>query len=104
MYTIQTEKLAQPLEASWEPIDHAAAPRLTGEDYQERIRRMWALKEADRYSCVIIYADREHYSNVHYFTDLDVRFEEALLVLFRDRRPIIVLGNEDMAYLSLIHI
>lgn len=102
MYTIQTEKLAQPLEASWEPIDHAAAPRLTGEDYQERIRRMWALKEADRYSCVIIYADREHYSNVHYFTDLDVRFEEALLVLFRDRRPIIVLGNEDMAYSAII--
>ena len=102
MYTIIEKKLDQVLESEWKALDYEAVPDLTAEDYQERIRRLWAMKEAEEYSGILIYADREHFSNVHYFTDLDTRFEEALLVLCRDREPIIVLGNENMGYSDII--
>lgn len=102
MYTIVDKKLQQALDATWEPINYMAVPKMEAKDYLERIQNIWKMKEAEEYSCLIIYGDREHFSNVHYFTDLDVRFEETLLVLYRDRKPVIILGNEDMAYSDII--
>ncbi|MEG1514483.1 MAG: winged helix-turn-helix domain-containing protein, partial [Clostridia bacterium] len=102
MYTIITKKLTEMLDVSWKPIDHSEVPAPDAQEFKSRISRLWAMKEAEKYSAIIIYGDREHFSNMHYFTDLDPRFEEALLVLFRDRRPIIVLGNENMSYSGII--
>jgi hypothetical protein len=43
---------------------------------------------------VIVYADREHSANLSYLTGFDPRFEEALLVVAGDGRPVVLAGNE----------
>ena len=43
---------------------------------------------------VVIYADREHCANFKYYTGVDPRFEEALLVIHSDDRVFLALGNE----------
>ena len=105
MYEIIAKKLSRPIEEDWKPLDHSEVPETTREDLEGRISRLWAMEQAKQYSCIIIYADREHFSNLNYFTSFDMRFEEALLVLYRDgRKPVIVLGNESMAYSRMIPI
>ena len=49
-----------------------------------------------------VYADREHFANIHYFTGYDPRFEESLLILSRGQEPIILLGNEGWLYSEII--
>ncbi|MDL2288591.1 aminopeptidase P family N-terminal domain-containing protein [Oscillospiraceae bacterium OttesenSCG-928-F05] len=46
------------------------------------------------YDALVIYADREHYSNFKYLTGFDPRFEEALLVVFKEGASALLLGNE----------
>lgn len=99
MYKIVEKKLSAPLEESWIPIEYDAVPETTADDYAERIQRLWRACDC---SCVIIYADREHFSNMHYFTGYDPRFEEALLILRRDQRPQIIVGNEGLDYVRIV--
>ena len=49
---------------------------------------------------VVIYADREHYANFKYYTGVDPRFEEALLVIHADGRAFLALGNECFALVN----
>jgi len=77
-------------------------PVMTGDDYLERIDLLLALGEKEGASHLIVYGDREHYSNIEYLTGFDPRFEEALLVLSRGKKPIIFLGNEGMDYAGII--
>jgi len=73
------------------------------ETYRKRIAS--ALKASwDRYKTthLVIYADREHFANIHYFTGYDPRFEESLLILAKDKEPLILLGNEGWVYSEII--
>ncbi|MCL2641415.1 MAG: M24 family metallopeptidase [Phycisphaerales bacterium] len=85
---------------------HESVVRLASvETYQKRIATALDLAAA-RYgvSHLVIYADREHFSNVHYFTGFDPRFEEAILILAKGQEPILMVGNEGLAYTTgLIH-
>ena len=48
---------------------------------------------------LVIYADREHFANISFLTGFDPRFEEALLVLDKAGRRMLLVGNECMGYL-----
>ncbi|MDL2236256.1 M24 family metallopeptidase [Christensenellaceae bacterium OttesenSCG-928-K19] len=73
------------------PKKQAIVPK---EVYQARHKAMLEQMKAQRMDAVVIYADREHYSNFKYFTGFDPRFEEAALVLHQDGAAYILLGNE----------
>lgn len=91
----------------WEspvPLDESSLPVFTREDYEERQKNLWEMPEADSYEAIVIYGDREHFSNIHYFTDYDPRWEESLLILRRDQRPCILVGNEGIGYVKKVTI
>ena len=82
------------------PIQYDDFPAFTKEDYQERIEHLWKMEQAQNYDFIIIYGDREHFSNVDYFTGYDVRWEETLLILQRGKVPTILVGNEGRGYVN----
>lgn len=84
------------------PINPEELPVLGRQDYEARISNLFAMPQAAEYDTIIIYGDREHYSNVHYFTDYDVRWEETLLILSRDKKPCILVGNEGISYVKKV--
>ncbi len=50
---------------------------------------------------LLVFADREHSANLAYLTNLDPRFEEALLLLDQNGRRKLLLGNECMGYTGI---
>jgi len=84
------------------PIDYSEIPTLEKEDYELRIQKLRTLMDKHGYNYLIIYGDREHFSQIHYLTGLDPRFEEALLIIGQHSKPVLLLGNEGYAYASLI--
>jgi hypothetical protein len=72
----------------------SAPPSVPADEYESRLNTLY-----DNAGCdwVLVYADREHTANLTFLTNFDPRFEEALLVLGRDTRALI-LGNEGMGY------
>ena len=73
-----------------------------GQDYLDRIQLLQDKMKLDDISHVVIYGDREHFSNIEYFTGYDCRFEEALLIINSDGKKTILVGNEGMSYSALI--
>lgn len=77
---------------------------LAKEDYDARVARLVQRIRKQNLTHVIIYGDREHFSNVEYFTRYDCRFEETLLIIDREGKKSIVVGNEGMGYSKVIPI
>lgn len=50
---------------------------------------------------VVVYADREHLANMAFLTGFEPRFEEALLLLGKGGRRVLVTGNESGSYAVL---
>jgi len=50
---------------------------------------------------LVVYGDREHFANILYLSGLDPRFEEALLVVGPDPKPLLLVGNECEGYLTV---
>jgi len=73
-------------------------PSFTEEDYQSRIKSALNLAKTHNFSHLVIYGDREHFSNIDYFSGYDPRFEEALLILRHDDLPVLIVGNEGYSY------
>ena len=76
------------------PLDFSEAPRITPQMYQKRISTL--LDAGQEFTHLVIYADREHFSNLEYVTGYDPRFEECFLILQKEKTPVLVLGNEGM--------
>ena len=72
----------------------AARPDLDPGLYPARVARLRERMADERYSHLVIYADREHSANLSYLSGFDPRFEEAILILGRDGEPAILVGNE----------
>lgn len=70
-------------------------PRIPADTYAKRCDELF-----NRAGCdwIVVYADREHQANIAFLTGFEPRFEEALLLLCRGGRRIIVTGNESTAY------
>lgn len=72
----------------------ARAPQIPEHLYTDRVERLRDLADGNGYDHVVVYADREHSSNLSYLTGFDPRFEEALLVLGPRGNPALLVGNE----------
>lgn len=77
-----------------EALDYNEAPVITPAMYEARIARL--LEAGSAYTHLVIYADREHFSNLEYVTGYDPRYEECFLVLRSGQRPLLAVGNEGM--------
>jgi hypothetical protein len=75
-------------------------PRIEAGEFEARIDSLLAVVDAD---WVVVYGDREHAASLIYLCNLDPRFEEALLVLGRGRR-VLLLGKEDIGYVPIVPI
>jgi Xaa-Pro aminopeptidase len=73
-------------------------PRVSRKEYEQRLT---ALEEAAACDVVAVYGDREHFANLAYLCGFDPRFEEALLVVGRGRRRLLV-GNEGLVCTRLL--
>ena len=86
------------------PVEPDEIPVLEKEDYEDRLRKLWNMPQAAGYDTIIIYGDREHFSNVEYFTGYDPRWEETLFILPRGGRACILVGNECIGYVKKVKI
>ncbi len=70
-------------------------PKIPADTYSKRCDELF-----NRAGCdwIVVYADREHQANIAFLTGFEPRFEEALLLLGRGGRRVIVTGNESTAY------
>src|SRR5262245_29659378 len=76
----------------------ADQPRIAPEEYARACDALYAAAASD---WVVVYGDREHAANLSYLCGFDPRFEEALLVLGRAARRVLVVGNEGLGYTSV---
>jgi hypothetical protein len=75
-------------------------PAIAAAEFEARIAALRAAVDAD---WIVVYGDREHSANLIFLTNLDPRFEEALLVIGPDSRTLI-LGKEDVGYIPIVPI
>jgi hypothetical protein len=73
-------------------------PVIPAEVYAARADAAYSGAGADWF---VVYADREHLANMAFLTGFEPRFEEALLVLGKDGRRVLVVGNESITYAPL---
>ena len=78
------------------PIKHI--PRITKDDYEKRIGSLLRLMSERDFTHLVVYGDREHFSNLHFLTGYDPRFEESVLILGKDQEPVLLVGNEGFDY------
>ena len=74
-------------------------PAVPGEEYE---RRLAALVQVAGTDWVLVYADREHYGNLTYLVNFDPRFEEGLLVLGKNGKRVLIVGNEGLGYVGTL--
>ena len=60
------------------------------------------MAKEEGFTHLVVYGDREHFANLHYFTGFDPRFEEALLIISEGKKPLLLVGNEGFAYCKVI--
>ena len=88
-----TYRAIEPLKLDY-PKQKPVGPK---EVYEARKARLMERLAKEGIDAVVIYADREHYANFKYYTGVDPRFEESLLVIHSDGRTFLALGNECFA-------
>lgn len=69
-------------------------PSLSDGEYKLRLNKVLQAMEGRGYEALILYADREHFSNFHYLIGFEPRFEEGILILRADGTLSLLLGNE----------
>jgi|SRR5690625_29261 len=74
-------------------------PQISKEVYETRCRNYYDKCKSDY---VVIYGDREHFANLHYLTEFDPRFEEALLILGPKNTKYLLVGNEGLMYKNVV--
>jgi Xaa-Pro aminopeptidase len=79
-----------------------AEPVVPEATYQARLAGAAETAARSGLDALVVYADREHFANLSYLTRFDPRFEEALLILVPGRSPVLLTGNEGMAYAAVV--
>ncbi len=77
---------------------HVKEHELSSDVYLKRIERLRERIQQDNLDWVLLYGDREHFANIEYFSTYDCRFEEALLLISKEGRRAIIVGNEGWDY------
>ncbi|MDN5426471.1 MAG: aminopeptidase P family N-terminal domain-containing protein [Lactococcus lactis] len=69
---------------------------LTDKTLKDRKEKLLSIMAKEQYDALIIYADKEHGSNFEYFTGFIPRFEEGLIIIDKNDKATLVLGNENL--------
>lgn len=69
-------------------------PTLPAEIYKTRLEQLHTKMKELSIETVVIYGDKEHFSNFLYFAGFEPRFEEGILVLHENGDNFVLLGNE----------
>lgn len=72
-------------------------PTVPVEEYAQRLRDTIAAMQDENLDVLVVFGDREQSGDLHFLTGVDPRFEEAILLLDREGRREILLGNENQA-------
>jgi Xaa-Pro aminopeptidase len=78
--------------------DPVSEPALGPAIFENRIAQLRERMRLHGLSATVIYGDREHVANIAWATGHDPRFEEALLLVLPDRKPVLFAGNEGHPY------
>lgn len=70
-------------------------------EFETRIANTILRMKEQQLDFLLVFADREHTANLTYLTNLDPRFEEALLLLDTNGKRKLLLGNECMGYTGI---
>jgi Xaa-Pro aminopeptidase len=90
------------IELAWPEFGTGERPRSASlEEFRSRVGAARHAMDLRRLTHLVIYGDREHFANLAYLTGFDPRFEEALLVIPPRELPVLIVGNECEAYLSV---
>lgn len=73
----------------------------TFEEFQRRINLIKDKLDEFKLTHLIVYGDREHFANLMYLTGFDPRYEEALLIISKNKLPLMLVGNECENYLNI---
>ncbi len=94
-----TTKIREPINMG--EIDFSEYPKVDAE-LPRRVEKVLGMAVERGLDALIVYADREHFSNMEYLTKYDPRFEEALLVLVPGQTPQLVVALEGKDYSQII--
>lgn len=70
-------------------------------EIEQRITNCRKIMKQRGLSHLVVYGDREHFSNLMYLAHFDPRFEEALLIIDETEDPLLLVGNECVGHLSV---
>lgn len=80
---------------------HERPPQPGVEEFEKRLNATREAMAKLNLSHLIFYGDREHFANLTYLTGFDPRFEEALLIISPQDKPLLLVGNECEGYLTI---
>jgi Xaa-Pro aminopeptidase len=90
------------IETEWPEFGWADRPPVVSvAELEGRLAALRAAMAKAGLTHAIVYADREHFANLAYLTNFDPRFEESILIVARDGKPLIMVGNECEGYLGV---
>lgn len=90
------------IEIEWPVFGECEPPaRPDAAEFESHIAATRAAMEGLRLTHLVVYGDREHFANLAWLTGFDPRFEEAVLILSRRDKPLLVVGNECEGYLPV---
>lgn len=78
--------------------DELTLPLISPAEYETRLQGAVDRMTRSGLDFLLVYADREHFANLHFLTGFDPRFEEALLILDRRGNRTLLAGNEWIHY------
>jgi hypothetical protein len=76
-------------------------PELPASEFENRLRTLMDRMAERGLDFLIVFGDREHAANLAFLTNLDPRFEEAMLLMDRSGKRKLLLGNECMGYTGI---
>jgi len=90
------------IEIEWPEFGECGPPpRAPVEEFEARVDAARSAMQELGLTHLVVYGDREHFANLAYLTGFDPRFEEAVLVVAPQGEPLLVVGNECQAYLTV---
>jgi Xaa-Pro aminopeptidase len=90
------------IEIEWPEFGECGPPpRPSAEEFEARINAGRSVMERRGLTHLVVYGDREHFANMAYLTGFDPPFEEAVLIISGQGRPLLIVGNECEGYLPV---
>lgn len=90
------------IEIEWPQFGETAPPpKPSLAEYEARLEATRAAMARRGFTRLLVYADREHFANLHWLTGFDPRFEEALMVIQPAGQPLLIVGTECVNYLPI---